>query len=221
MVGPFPFRLSGFFFGALIPIVISQSGEGYSYSDSANGMSVTEGDDPMEWIPLFIAFSSILVTGLFSTWVVIGVYCKKDDAILSSESVNVAYSRQQTTGKPEDALHVNSKQQPKRNPVLISWRGITCTYKVTENGGEDKTPLCNAYGEMRAGELTAVMGASGAGKSTLINILAGRKGLGTLRGEMSILGETVTDLSKALKLLQHSVAYVPQTEAFFPMQTRK
>ena len=57
--------------------------------------------------------------------------------------------------------------------------------------------------------------------ATLINILAGRKGIGELSGEMSIFGERITDLSEALKRLQHAVAYVPQSEAFFPMQTRK
>ena len=49
-----------------------------------------------------------------------------------------------------------------------------------------------------------------------MDILSGRKSLGNLGGELSVLGETMPPTSNALRDI---AAYVPQHEQFFPNQT--
>ncbi|KAE8678657.1 Pleiotropic drug resistance protein 3 [Hibiscus syriacus] len=48
--------------------------------------------------------------------------------------------------------------------------------------------LSNATGELRPGILTALMGTSGAGKTTLLDVLAGRKTIGCIQGEIKVGG---------------------------------
>lgn len=59
------------------------------------------------------------------------------------------------------------------------------------------------------------------GKTTLMDILSGRKSLGKLNGEMSLLGESMSidGTTKCKDILREVVAYVPQQEQFFPNQT--
>jgi len=118
-----------------------------------------------------------------------------------------------------------TKEAKKQNEqVILSWKGVGCSYpstsKTTATGDTSKTivTLQGASGALRTGELTAIMGGSGGGKSTLLDILSGRKNLGTLVGEMSILGRVV-GIAEAGKILRDVAAYVPQNEMFFPTQT--
>lgn len=67
--------------------------------------------------------------------------------------------------------------------------------------------------------LNTFMFGSGAGKSTLMNILGGRKSLGTVTGRMSIFGQEVPDMAHAGSLLRDCTAFVPQSLAFFATQT--
>ncbi|KAK6233316.1 hypothetical protein SCA6_003389 [Theobroma cacao] len=48
--------------------------------------------------------------------------------------------------------------------------------------------LSNVTGALRPGVLTALMGASGAGKTTLLDVLAGRKTIGCIEGEIKVGG---------------------------------
>eukprot|EP00538_Stauroneis_constricta_P000474 CAMPEP_0119571830 /NCGR_PEP_ID=MMETSP1352-20130426/44316_1 /TAXON_ID=265584 /ORGANISM="Stauroneis constricta, Strain CCMP1120" /LENGTH=899 /DNA_ID=CAMNT_0007621513 /DNA_START=76 /DNA_END=2775 /DNA_ORIENTATION=- len=122
-------------------------------------------------------------------------------------------------------------------PALLSWQNVSCSYPVkkssaatTSNDANDDDDviqevqtLHNAHGVLRSTELVAIMGGSGGGKSTLLDILSGRKSLGNIQGEFSILGENTTNtgggMTAAGDTLRNVSAYVPQQEQFFPTQT--
>ncbi|MCL7031936.1 hypothetical protein MKW94_001045 [Papaver nudicaule] len=77
-----------------------------------------------------------------------------------------------------------------------------------------KTLLNDISGEAREGEVLAVLGASGSGKSTLIDALANRIAKDSLKGNITLNGETLE--SRLLKVIS---AYVMQDDLLFPMLT--
>ena len=107
------------------------------------------------------------------------------------------------------------------NMALLQWKGVSCAYQNAKKG--NVTTLFDSFGCLNANEVTAVMGPSGSSKSTLVDILAGRKSLGTITGKFSVLGKSF-DLSKdgiggLTKSISGSSAYIPQQEFFYPTQT--
>ena len=77
-----------------------------------------------------------------------------------------------------------------------------------------KTLLNDISGEARDGEILAVLGASGSGKSTLVDALANRIAKGSLKGTVTLNGETLE--SRLLKVIS---AYVMQDDLLYPMLT--
>lgn len=61
------------------------------------------------------------------------------------------------------------------------------TYTVPVPGGK-KQLLDNVFGYVKPGTLTALMGSSGAGKTTLLDVLASRKTIGVIGGDILING---------------------------------
>mmetsp|Transcript_2694 Transcript_2694/g.4183 ORF Transcript_2694/g.4183 Transcript_2694/m.4183 type:complete len:564 (-) Transcript_2694:216-1907(-) len=76
---------------------------------------------------------------------------------------------------------------------------------------------------MKEGTVTAIMGPSGAAKSTLVDILAGRKSVGHICGNFTVLGRTFNisgdGMDRLSQLIQGHSAYIPQQEYFYPTQT--
>lgn len=68
---------------------------------------------------------------------------------------------------------------------VLTWEGLN--YDVPVPGGT-KRLLNDIYGYVKPGELTALMGASGAGKTTLLDVLAARKNIGVISGDVLIDG---------------------------------
>ena len=60
-------------------------------------------------------------------------------------------------------------------------------YHVPVTGGPLQL-LNNVYGYVKPGTLTALMGASGAGKTTCLDVLAQRKNIGVVSGDILIDG---------------------------------
>ena len=100
------------------------------------------------------------------------------------------------TGPPERGtrITVSDPARPPENDisereVVLSTRGVTKVYRM---GEVDVHALRGVDWELRAGEMTVLVGASGSGKSTLLNIVGG---LDTpTAGEVSYRGQ---DLSRA------------------------
>jgi ABC-type multidrug transport system ATPase subunit len=87
--------------------------------------------------------------------------------------------RRATKGETEGSeIKINSK-------AILTWEGLN--YDVPTPSGQLRL-LNNVYGYVRPGELTALMGASGAGKTTLLDVLAARKNIGVISGEVLVDG---------------------------------
>ena len=67
----------------------------------------------------------------------------------------------------------------------FTWEGIN--YHVPVPGGT-KRLLHDVFGYVKPGTLTALMGASGAGKTTCLDVLAQRKNIGVVSGELLMDG---------------------------------
>ena len=83
-----------------------------------------------------------------------------------------------------------------------------------QNKKETLTILNNISGCLMAGEMAALMGPSGSGKSTLLDILAGRKTIGDISGEVKIGGE-----KPSLNFLRRYTGYVEQFDTLLDILT--
>jgi ATP-binding cassette subfamily G (WHITE) protein 2 (SNQ2) len=93
---------------------------------------------------------------------------------------------------------------------ILTWEDLN--YEVPVPGGT-RMLLNHIYGYVQPGELTALMGASGAGKTTLLDVLASRKNIGV------ITGDVLVDGVKPGKQFQRSTSYAEQLDLHEPTQT--
>ncbi|TLS23979.1 hypothetical protein PpBr36_08722 [Pyricularia pennisetigena] len=93
---------------------------------------------------------------------------------------------------------------------VLTWENLT--YDVPVPGGTRRL-LNNVYGYVKPGQLTALMGASGAGKTTLLDVLASRKNIGVIGGDILVDGK------KPGKEFQRSTSYAEQLDVHEPTQT--
>ncbi|KAJ3252659.1 hypothetical protein HK103_001362 [Boothiomyces macroporosus] len=96
-------------------------------------------------------------------------------------------------------------------PKCFSWKNVNLSVTVNKT---KKQLLTNVSGEVRAGEMIAIMGGSGAGKSTLLNTLAGRIGPGELSGDILLDGKKRSPRNWTLQC-----AYVEQDDILFKQLT--
>jgi putative ABC transport system ATP-binding protein len=103
---------------------------------------------------------------------------------------------------------------------MVQSRAVVDARSVTRRYGEGDTAVDALRGvsvEIRAGELTAVMGPSGSGKSTLMHILAGLDK--PTSGSVTIAGTEITTLgdNDLTKLRRHHIGFVFQFFNLLPM----
>ncbi|KAI8905043.1 P-loop containing nucleoside triphosphate hydrolase protein [Gorgonomyces haynaldii] len=93
----------------------------------------------------------------------------------------------------------------------ITWNQVNLTIPVGRGKNKiEKKVLVDVTGQVKAGQVVAIMGGSGAGKSTLLNTLAGRIGPGTLEGDILVDGQP---RNPAMWKIQ--CAYVEQDDIMF------
>ncbi|KHO01599.1 BMR1-like protein [Metarhizium album ARSEF 1941] len=97
-----------------------------------------------------------------------------------------------------------------KSESILTWENLN--YDVPVPGGTRRL-LDNVFGYVRPGELTALMGASGAGKTTLLDVLASRKNIGVITGDVFVDG------FKPDKQFQRSTSYAEQLDLHEPTQT--
>ncbi|KXS21539.1 P-loop containing nucleoside triphosphate hydrolase protein [Gonapodya prolifera JEL478] len=102
-----------------------------------------------------------------------------------------ASTSERTMGTPAASILDIPLDPPLGRPTLskatLEWINVTYTLKA-KSSKTNKEVLKGVSGQMRTGELLAVLGGSGAGKTTLMNILCGRFTEGLLKGEILLNG---------------------------------
>ncbi|KAI9446228.1 ABC-2 type transporter-domain-containing protein [Lactarius indigo] len=84
-----------------------------------------------------------------------------------------------------DGIKKKRDQNSFPDRMAFTWEGLN--YHVPVTGGTLQL-LNNVYGYVKPGTLTALMGASGAGKTTCLDVLAQRKNIGVVAGDILVDG---------------------------------
>lgn len=93
---------------------------------------------------------------------------------------------------------------------VFTWEDVS--YEVPVPSGTRRL-LNSVYGYVQPGKLTALMGASGAGKTTLLDVLAARKNIGVVTGDILVDG------SLPGTSFQRGTSYAEQLDVHEDMQT--
>ncbi|KAE9030892.1 ABC transporter G family member 36 [Phytophthora rubi] len=98
----------------------------------------------------------------------------------------------------------------KTPPVTVAFRDLWYTVSVPGGRGQPEKNvdlLKGVAGYALPGTMTALTGSTGAGKTTLIDVIAGRKTAGTIKGDILLNGFPATDLS-----IRRCTGYCEQTD---------
>jgi ATP-binding cassette subfamily G (WHITE) protein 2 (SNQ2) len=128
----------------------------------------------------------------------------KETEKLNAELIAKRDARRAKSGDAEGSdLKIESK-------AILTWEDLK--YDVPIPSGELRL-LNNIYGYVKPGQLTALMGASGAGKTTLLDVLASRKNIGVITGDILVDG------IKPGTSFQRGTSYAEQLDVHEPTTT--
>ncbi|QKX61137.1 uncharacterized protein TRUGW13939_08284 [Talaromyces rugulosus] len=88
--------------------------------------------------------------------------------------------------RQDKELEESSSELNITSKAVLTWEDLK--YDVPVPGGTRRL-LNSVFGYVQPGKLTALMGASGAGKTTLLDVLAARKSIGVIAGDILIDGK--------------------------------
>ncbi|GLE01512.1 hypothetical protein PINS_up010342 [Pythium insidiosum] len=92
-------------------------------------------------------------------------------------------------------------------PITLAFKGLWYSVPDPANPKESIDLLKGISGFALPGKMTALMGSSGAGKTTLMDVIAGRKTGGKIRGQILLNGHEATDLA-----IRRSTGYCEQMD---------
>ncbi|KAK4126834.1 hypothetical protein N657DRAFT_566035 [Parathielavia appendiculata] len=124
---------------------------------------------------------------------------------LNEELLRKREEKRNTRGNESDSSELNIKSES-----ILTWENLC--YDVPVPGGTRRL-LDHVFGYVKPGQLTALMGASGAGKTTLLDVLAARKNIGVISGDILVDG------IKPGKEFQRGTSYAEQLDVHDPTQT--
>jgi ATP-binding cassette subfamily G (WHITE) protein 2 (SNQ2) len=155
----------------------------------------------------------LLTNATLGEWLTFGaggntakVFQKPDKERHELNAALIAKRDQRRSTKSEakgSEIKINSK-------AILTWERLN--YDVPTPAGELRL-LSDIYGYVRPGELTALMGASGAGKTTLLDVLAARKNIGVISGDVLVDG------IKPGTAFQRGTSYAEQLDVHESTQT--
>lgn len=138
---------------------------------------------------IILAFTAVfmVLNGLLSEVVLYGAsgrtitFFKKENK--EREILNEALSQHRSERKRGLSSNTDTEKLSIESKRVLTWEALN--YDVPVKGKKLRL-LNDIYGYVRPGELTALMGASGAGKTTLLDVLADRKNVGVVTGDVLI-----------------------------------
>jgi ATP-binding cassette, subfamily G (WHITE), member 2, SNQ2 len=137
-------------------------------------------------ILVFTAFFMFL-NGLLSEVILFGAsgrtitFFEKENK--ERKALNEALVKKRSERKRGDSANMNAEKLSINSKRILTWEALN--YDVSVKGKKLRL-LNDIYGYVKPGELTALMGASGAGKTTLLDVLADRKNVGVITGDVLI-----------------------------------
>ncbi|KAE8982656.1 Pleiotropic drug resistance protein 1 [Phytophthora rubi] len=108
---------------------------------------------------------------------------------------------------PSVVLPVHPSHERAFTPVTVAFKDLWYTVPDPANPKNTIDLLKGISGYALPGTITALMGSSGAGKTTLMDVIAGRKTGGKIRGEILLNGHPATDLA-----IRRSTGYCEQMD---------
>ncbi|POM79852.1 ABC transporter ABCG family, partial [Phytophthora palmivora] len=92
-------------------------------------------------------------------------------------------------------------------PVTVAFKNLWYSVPNPSKPTESIDLLKGISGVARPGTITALMGSSGAGKTTLMDVIAGRKNTGSVKGKIMLNGHEATELA-----IRRCTGYCEQTD---------
>jgi ABC-type multidrug transport system ATPase subunit len=141
-----------------------------------------------------------------------------DGSVKSTQLVDGEYVAVGTPKGPMPdivAIGVNvSHDHPTVPPVVLAFQDLW--YSVPKPGAKNETIdlLKNVSGYALPRTMTALMGSSGAGKTTLMDVIAGRKTGGSIKGKVMLNGHQASALA-----IQRTTGYCEQTDVHLDSST--
>ncbi|CAH0480449.1 unnamed protein product [Peronospora belbahrii] len=93
------------------------------------------------------------------------------------------------------AVEVEGEREKNFTPVTLAFQDLWYSVPNPKNPHETLYLLKGVSGFAMSGSVTALMGSSGAGKTTLMDVIAGRKTGGTIKGKILLNGYEANDLA--------------------------
>lgn len=133
-------------------------------------------------------------------------FAKEDDEKKKlNEELHRKRERRQQKKETEDGSELNITSK-----AVLTWEDLC--YDVPVPSGTRRL-LSSVFGYVQPGKLTALMGASGAGKTTLLDVLAARKNIGVIQGDILVDG------SAPGTAFQRGTSYAEQLDVHEATQT--
>ncbi|KAJ3718556.1 ABC-2 type transporter-domain-containing protein [Lentinula raphanica] len=145
----------------------------------------------------FFQLTQVIALEFFPQYVVnVGfkIYAKEDSEtkkLNEAQRARRAARLEKASANEKQAQEDEKAEQIAERPYRKTFTWEKLNYTVPVPGGTRRL-LHDVYGYVKPGTLTALMGASGAGKTTCLDVLAQRKNIGVISGDVLVDGRPLT-----------------------------